>query len=93
MTPGLTSDLTSDPQLSPTTDLVRDLGLDSLDLVELSVELEDEFAIEVKDSAVDGLSSVSSVVDYVVAELSSVADDNRRPSIAFKEGMRAPDMS
>lgn len=75
--------------------LSRDLGLDSLDLIEVSVELEDEFGVHVQDEHVDRLmaGSVSSVVELVVTLLDSLPDENRRPEVAFKEGMRAPDLS
>lgn len=51
------------------TTLVGDLGADSLDIVELVMELEDEFDIDIPDAATgnetDG--TVQQVVDYVEA--------------------------
>ena len=63
------------------------MGLDSLDVVECVVEIEDEFAIEVNDKDVDRLTTVASVVEYVCDQLSSVVDQYQRPDIEFKEHM------
>jgi len=42
-----------------------DLGADSLDLVEITMKLEEQFGIEVNDEDADKLHNVLSVVDYV----------------------------
>ena len=44
---------------------VDDLGADSLDTVELIMELEEEFGIEIPDEDAEGLTTVGSVVDYL----------------------------
>lgn len=49
--------------------LVEDLGFDSLDRVELVMELEDEFGLSIGDDAADALLTVQNVVDYVSANL------------------------
>ena len=44
---------------------VNDLGADSLDTVELIMELEDEFGIEIPDEDAENMMTVGSVVDYI----------------------------
>jgi acyl carrier protein len=42
-----------------------DLGADSLDVVELVMELEDEFDLEISDEDAEKITSVGQVVDYI----------------------------
>jgi acyl carrier protein len=51
--------------IEPGADLVNDLNMDSLDLVELVMALEDDFDIEINDDDAAGLKTVQQVVDYV----------------------------
>lgn len=44
-----------------------DLGADSLDIVELVMELEDEFDMEISDEDAEKISSVGEVVEYIKA--------------------------
>ena len=44
---------------------VEDLGADSLDLVELTMEIEKKFSISIPDDVVENLNTVGDVVDYV----------------------------
>lgn len=44
---------------------VDDLGADSLDIVELVMEIEEEFDIEIPDEDVEGMVCVKDVVDYI----------------------------
>lgn len=43
----------------------EDLGADSLDVVELVMNLEDECGVDIPDDDVGGLKSVGDVVDYI----------------------------
>ena len=52
-------------------DLRRDLGLNSLELVELVVQLEDTFDIEISDREVMGLTTVGDVIDAIKAKQSA----------------------
>ena len=47
------------------TNLVDDLGADSLDVVELIMELEDEFNITISDEAAAELYTVGRIVEYL----------------------------
>lgn len=42
-----------------------DLGADSLDVVELVMELEDEFDMEISDDDAEKIATVGDVVDYI----------------------------
>lgn len=42
-----------------------DLGADSLDVVELVMELEDEFDLEISDEEAEKIATVSDVVEYI----------------------------
>ncbi len=44
---------------------VEDLGADSLDTVELVMQLEDEFNLEIPDEEAEKLTTVGSVVEYI----------------------------
>lgn len=45
--------------------LLEDLGADSLDLVDLVMSLEDEFGLEVPDEEFDNIKTVSDVVKFI----------------------------
>ena len=47
------------------TNLVDDLGADSLDVVELIMSVEDEFGISVSDEDAAGLTTVGKIVEYI----------------------------
>tara|TARA_B100000579_G_C22488257_1_gene691171 strand:- start:34 stop:264 length:231 start_codon:yes stop_codon:yes gene_type:complete len=44
---------------------VDDLGADSLDTVELIMQLEEEFAIEIPDEDAETITTVQAAVDYI----------------------------
>ena len=46
-------------------DLVRDLGLDSLDTVEVTMGLEERFGVEIPDTELEDVSTVSDAVGLV----------------------------
>ena len=48
---------------------IDDLGADSLDTVELIMQFEEEFNIEIPDEAAEGLLSVGQAVDYISTKL------------------------
>jgi acyl carrier protein len=51
-------------------DLAGDLGLDSLDTVELTLALEQDYSIEIPDSDLEGLSTVSDAVELIEKKVS-----------------------
>ena len=52
-------------KVAPEADLAQDLGLDSLDTVEMTVGLEDRFGIEIADSELEGVRTVNDAVDLI----------------------------
>jgi NADH dehydrogenase (ubiquinone) 1 alpha/beta subcomplex 1 len=54
-------------KVQPTSKFGDDLGLDSLDAVEVVMAIEDEFAIEIPDAEADRIGSVQDAVEYVSA--------------------------
>jgi len=55
-----------DPEtITPDTNLIDDLGADSLDVVELIMSLEDDFGIAISDEDAAQLYTVGRIVDYL----------------------------
>ncbi|KAI7004707.1 hypothetical protein KC366_g18730, partial [Hortaea werneckii] len=54
--------------LAPTAHFTNDLGLDSLDTVEVVMAIEEEFSIEIPDKEADAIHSVNQAVDYIMAQ-------------------------
>ncbi len=52
-------------KISPETNLVDDLGADSLDVVDLIMSLEDEFEIEIPDEEIENIRTVGELVKYI----------------------------
>lgn len=52
-------------KVTPESHFTGDLGLDSLDTVELVMALEDEFAIEIADESAEKIVSVADAVDFI----------------------------
>lgn len=55
----------SDVEIKPESSLVADLGLSSLDIVDLIVSFEDEFDIEIPDQIIPSLTTVQDIADYL----------------------------
>ncbi|KAH8916239.1 acyl carrier protein [Atractiella rhizophila] len=55
-----------DPQkISTTSSFTSDLGLDSLDAVEVVMAIEEEFSIEIPDEEADKITTVGEAIEYV----------------------------
>jgi acyl carrier protein len=52
-------------KVTPETSFVNDLGADSLDTVELVMELEEEFDITIPDDAAEKIQTVGQAVQYI----------------------------
>lgn len=52
-------------KISGTTSFIDDLNLDSLDIVELMMKMEDEFGIEIPEEEAEGLKTIDDVVGYL----------------------------
>jgi len=62
----LASQFEMDPEkISRDTDIMNDLGADSLDLVELIMVLEEEYGIRVTDDSVYEHRTVGEIADYI----------------------------
>ena len=44
---------------------IEDLGADSLDIVELVMELEDEFSVSISDEDAEKIQTVGAAIDYI----------------------------
>lgn len=51
--------------ITPETSISEDLEADSLDVVDLLMSIEDEFEIEVPDTEVENIKTVSDLVKYI----------------------------
>ena len=59
----------SEDKIKPESHLVGDLGLDSLDYIELLMDLEEDFGIAIPDEEAKKLTTVQSVVDLINSHL------------------------
>ncbi|KAF2088603.1 acyl carrier protein [Saccharata proteae CBS 121410] len=55
-------------KLSPTSHFSNDLGLDSLDTVEVVMAIEEEFSIEIPDKDADAIHTVDKAVEYILSQ-------------------------
>tara|TARA_B100000614_G_scaffold215924_1_gene200508 strand:+ start:315 stop:545 length:231 start_codon:yes stop_codon:yes gene_type:complete len=54
-----------DSKIESESSFVDDLGADSLDTVELIMQLEEEFGIEIPDEDAEKITTVQAAVDYI----------------------------
>ncbi len=54
-----------DSKITMEAKFIDDLGADSLDTVELIMQFEEEFNIEIPDEDAEGLTTVGSAVEYI----------------------------
>lgn len=55
-------------KLSSTSHFTGDLGLDSLDTVEVVMAIEEEFSIEIPDKEADSILSIDKAVNYILGQ-------------------------
>ncbi|MBR6311862.1 MAG: acyl carrier protein [Oscillospiraceae bacterium] len=58
-------------QLTPDTDIVEDLGADSLDVMEMLMALEEEYGILVVDDDVSELRTMREIAEFVENKINS----------------------
>lgn len=59
--------------IEPETRLVEDLAIDSLDLVGVYLQIQDEFGVDIDDQDVPGLRTVADLARYVASRSNSAA--------------------
>ena len=52
-------------EVTPDSSFVEDLGADSLDTVELVMEFEEEFGVEIPDEEAENITTINSAVDWI----------------------------
>ena len=52
-------------QISRETEFIKDLGADSLDTVELVMEFEEEFDIQIPDEEAEKIQTVGQAIEYI----------------------------
>ena len=52
-------------QITPDAHFINDLGADSLDQVELIMQLEEEFELEISDEEAESLTNISQVISFL----------------------------
>ena len=52
-------------KIKPESEVVKDLGADSLDVVELMMTLEDEYEVTLPEGEVEGIKTVQDIVDML----------------------------
>jgi acyl carrier protein len=52
-------------KIKPEADFGKELGADSLDVVELVMSIEDEFDIQIEDKAASQIATVQDALDYI----------------------------
>lgn len=58
-------------KVTPETSFVNDLGADSLDTVELVMELEEEFDINIPDDAAEKIQTVGQAIEFIEEAVTS----------------------
>ena len=56
-------------QITENTDVVNDLGADSLDVVEMMMSVEDEFGLMIEDEEIAEMKTVGDVVNYIESHI------------------------
>ncbi|KAL8900849.1 MAG: hypothetical protein Q9192_000854 [Flavoplaca navasiana] len=60
--------VTDQAKVSGTSHFSNDLGLDSLDTVEVVMAIEEEFSIEIPDKEADAIHSIDKAVEYILSQ-------------------------
>jgi acyl carrier protein len=55
----------AEEEIKLTSSFIEDLGADSLDIVELVMQMEEEFEVEIPDEEAENIKTVQNAVDYI----------------------------
>lgn len=55
--------------VKPESDIIKDLGLDSLDIVDMLMSVEEEFGVSVDDGNVAEMKTVADVVNFIESKI------------------------
>ena len=55
----------AEDEIKNTSSFIEDLGADSLDIVELVMQMEEEFEVEIPDEEAENIKTVQNAVDYI----------------------------
>lgn len=69
-------------QVTRNTSFQEDIGADSLDIVELVMELEEEFEITIPDEEAEKIKTVGQAIDYIEAKLKEKGGGGAAPPAA-----------
>ena len=56
-------------EMTMDTNIARDLGADSLDVVELLMSIEDEFEVEIPDEEIENIKTIGDLTDYIQSNM------------------------
>ena len=57
-------------RVTPTADLFKDLGFDSLDAVELTLGIEERFGVEIPDAELEEIQTITDTIELIERKLS-----------------------
>merc|ERR1739848_781005 len=76
--------------ITPAAHFANDLGLDSLDTVEVVMAIEEEFSIEIPDKDADGIHSIEGAVNYILTSPMPLKWDASKWTIETASSSRLP---
>lgn len=62
-----------DVPMTPESDLVDDLGVDSLDLVSVVLQIQDDFGVDIAEDELPRMRTLGALVDYIADQRASQA--------------------
>ncbi len=55
----------NEEEMTMETNIAKDLGADSLDVVELLMSIEDEFEVEIPDEEIENIKTIGDLTEYI----------------------------
>ncbi|CAL4321673.1 acyl carrier protein [Buchnera aphidicola] len=56
---------TKDKKITSKTHLIHDLKIDSLDIIEMIMAIEEKFNIEIPDEEIENFQTIQSIIEYI----------------------------